>query len=107
MALPGATLIEIGRLDQLELTVYLPEKKFGLLVPGQTAQVSVDAYSGRIFDGTVLRMADEAEFTPTNVQTKEDRTRLVYAVVIRIDNSDLALKPGMIADVNFAKEALQ
>ena len=107
MALPGATLIEIGRLDQLELTVYLPEEKFGLLVPGQTAQVRVDAYSGRIFDGTVLRMADEAEFTPTNVQTKEDRTRLVYAVVIRIDNSDLALKPGMIADVNFAKEALQ
>lgn len=102
MALPGATLIEIGRLDQLELTVYLPEEKFGLIVPGQTVQVRVDAYSGRIFAGTVLRMANEAEFTPTNVQTKEDRTRLVYAVVIRIDNSELALKPGMIADVNFA-----
>ncbi len=102
MALPGATLIELGRLDQLELTVYLPEEKFGLIVPGQVVQVRVDAYSDRIFEGTVLRMANEAEFTPTNVQTKEDRTRLVYAVVINLDNPDLALKPGMIADVDFA-----
>ena len=101
MALPGATLIEIGRLDKLELTVYLPEEKFGLAAPGQTVRVSVDAYPGRVFEGTLLRMANEAEFTPTNVQTKEDRTRLVYAVVISLDNPELALKPGMIADVEF------
>lgn len=101
MALPGATLIEIGRLDKLELTIYLPEEKFGLVAPGQTVRVSVDAYPGRVFDGTVLRMADKAEFTPTSVQTKEDRTRLVYAMVISLDNPDMALKPGMIADVNF------
>jgi multidrug resistance efflux pump len=102
MAMPGGTLIEIGRLEQLELTVYLPPEKFGLIVPGQAVQVSADAYPNRVFDGTVLRMADEAEFTPTNVQTKEDRTRLVYAVVISLDNPDLLLKPGMIADVEFA-----
>lgn len=106
-ALLGATLIEIGRLDQLELTVYLPEEKFGLIVPGQIVQVRVDTYPGQVFEGTVLRMADEAEFTPTNVQTKEDRTRLVYAVVIGLDNPDLALKPGMIADVDFAIGASQ
>ena len=103
MALPGATLLEIGRLDQLELTVYLPEEKFGLIVPEQAVQVHVDAYPDRIFEGMVLRLANEAEFTPTNVQTKEDRTRLVYEVVIRLDNPDLALKPGMIADVEFVK----
>lgn len=102
MALPGATLIEIGQLDQLELTVYLPEEKFGRIFPRQTVEIRVDAYPNRVFEGTVLRMANEAEFTPTNVQTKEDRTRLVYAVVIRIDNPELELKPGMIADVNFA-----
>jgi multidrug resistance efflux pump len=101
-ALPGATLIEVGRLDQLELTVYLPEEKFGLLVPRQTVQVRVDTYPDRVFEGTVLRMANKAEFTPTNVQAKEDRTRLVYAVVISLDNPELALKPGMIADVDFA-----
>jgi HlyD family secretion protein len=103
VALPGATLLEIGRLDQLELTVYMPEEKFGLVVPDQTVQVSVDAYPDRVFQGTVVRLANEAEFTPTNVQTKEDRTRLVYAVVIKLDNPDLALKPGMIADVEFTK----
>ncbi len=102
MALPGATLIEIGHLDQLELTVYLPEEKFGLVAPGQAVQARVDAYPNRVFEGTVLRMSNEAEFTPTNVQTKDDRTRLVYAVVIGLDNPELALKPGMIADVEFA-----
>lgn len=102
MALPGATLIEIGRLDRLELTVYLPEEKFGSVKPDQNVRASVDAYPSRVFEGTVLRMSNEAEFTPTNVQTKEDRTRLVYAVTISLDNPDLALKPGMIADVNFA-----
>ena len=100
-ALPGATLIEIGRLDELELTVYLPEEKFGLITLGQAVEVRVDAYPSRVFEGTVLRMANEAEFTPTNVQTKEDRTRLVYAVIIRLNNVDLALKPGMIADIDF------
>lgn len=102
-ALPGGTLLEIGRLDALELTVYLPEERFGLVAPGQTATVRVDAYPDRTFTGMVLRVADEAEFTPTNVQTKEDRSRLVYAVVISLDNPDLALKPGMIADVEFGR----
>lgn len=102
-AMPGATLLGIGRLDLLELTVYLPEDQFGLVTPGQEATVRVDAYPDRVFAGTVLRVADEAEFTPTNVQTKDDRVRLVYAVVISLDNPDLALKPGMIADVTFGK----
>ena len=101
IALPGGTLLEIGRLDSLELTIYLPEERMGLVTPGQTASVRVDAYSGRTFTGAILRVADEAEFTPTNVQTKEDRSRLVYAVVIGLENPDLALKPGMIADVTF------
>ncbi len=102
-ALPGGSLLQIGRLDSLELTVYLPEERFGRVTPGQAVTVKVDAYPGRTFAGRVLRVADEAEFTPTNVQTKEDRSRLVYAVVIGLDNPDLALKPGMIADVTFGE----
>lgn len=101
--MPGATMLEIGRLDQLELTVYLPEDRFGLVTPGQPAAIRVDAYPDRVFTGTVLRIADEAEFTPTNVQTKEDRSRLVYAVALGLDNPDLALKPGMIADATFSQ----
>jgi HlyD family secretion protein len=99
--LPGATLLEIGRLDLLELTVYLAGDRFGLVTPGQTASVRVDAYPGRVFTGTVLRVADEAEFTPSNIQTKDDRVRLVYAVVISLENPALELKPGMIADAEF------
>jgi multidrug resistance efflux pump len=99
MAMPGGTLLEIGKLDVLELTIYLPEDRFGLAELGQEVSVQVDAYPGRAFEGSIIRLADEAEFTPTNVQTKEDRSRLVYAVVIRMENPDLLLKPGMIADV--------
>lgn len=100
-AAPGATLLEIARLDRLELTVYLPEGRFGSVTPGQAATIRADAYPGRTFAGTVLRLADQAEFTPTNVQTKEDRSRLVYAAVVGLDNPDLALKPGMFAEVTF------
>lgn len=98
---PGGILFEIGRLSTLELTVYLPEDQLGLARLGQEVGVTVDAYPGRSFSGTVLRVANEAEFTPTNIQTKEDRTRLVYAVTINLKNDDLALKPGLIADVTF------
>jgi multidrug resistance efflux pump len=101
VVMPGAVLFEIGRLNTLELTVYVPEGQLGRVTPGQRVNVKVDTYPDRGFSGTVLRLADEAEFTPTNVQTKEDRTRLVYAVVIQLDNPDLSLKPGMMADVEF------
>ena len=101
VVMPGATLLSIGRLDSLKVTVYLPEDRFGRVTPGQPVSLRVDAYPERVFSGTVRRVADQAEFTPTNIQTKDDRTRLVYAVVIGIDNPDLALKPGMIADVTF------
>lgn len=100
-ALPGGTLLEVGQLDQLDLTVYLPENQLGAAKTGQRELITVNAYPGRTFEGTVLRIASEAEFTPGNVQSKEDRSRLVYAVVIRINNPDLALKPGMIGDVAF------
>lgn len=101
IALPGGMLLEVGRLDQLEMTVYVPETHLGHVTPGQVVDVRVNTYPGRVFSGTVLRLAGEAEFTPTNVQTNEDRARLVYEVTVSLDNPDLSLKPGMIADVAF------
>jgi HlyD family secretion protein len=101
VVMPGASLLEIGRLDTLELTVYMPEDQLGRVSPGANVTVKVDAYPDRSFTGTVMHLADEAEFTPTNMQTKEDRARMVYAVKIKLDNPDLALKPGMISDVEF------
>ncbi len=102
-ALPGGTLLELGRLNSVELTAYLPEEQFGSVKLGDPVSVQVDAYPDRTFSGTVLQMADQAEFTPTNAQTKDDRTRLVYAVVVGLANPDLALKPGMIGDVVFGQ----
>jgi multidrug resistance efflux pump len=104
MAAAGAALFQIGRLDQLELTVYLPEEKVALVKAGDTARVNVDAYPGRNFSATVLRIADQAEYTPRNVQTVEGRKDTVFAVRLSLENADLALKPGMPADVTFGQK---
>jgi multidrug resistance efflux pump len=103
LAAAGATLFEVGKLDALELTVYLPEERFARVTPGGQADVHVDAYPDRTFTATVLRIADQAEFTPRNVQTVEGRKDTVFAVRLSIANTDLALKPGMPADVTFAQ----
>jgi len=101
LASPGATVLEIGKINQLEVTIYLPEDKFALVTPGETATLQVDAYPNRSFTATVLKIADQAQFTPRNVQTVEGRKDTVFAVRLSIANPDLALKPGMPADVNF------
>jgi multidrug resistance efflux pump len=100
---PGAALFQIGQLSALEITVYLPEEQYALVKPGEQAQVRVDAYPDRIFNATVLRIADQAEFTPRNVQTVEGRKDTVYAIRLSIANPDTALKPGMPADVSFGQ----
>ena len=101
---PGAVLFEIGPLQKLQLTVYLPEEKFGTVKPGDHATVKVDAYPGRTFTAQVDRLSDKAEFTPRNVQTVEGRKDTVFAIYLSLDNSDLALMPGMWADVTFTTQ---
>ena len=61
-----------------------------------------DAYPGRVFDGTIYYVSPRAEFTPRNVQTREDRERLVYAVEVRISNPNMALRAGMPVEVTIA-----
>ena len=95
---PGATLMVISQLDEVELTVYVPLDKLGLVRLGQEVEVTVDAYPGEVFTGKVVYISPEAEFTPKNVQTKEERVSLVFAVKARIPNPEHKLKPGMPAD---------
>lgn len=95
----GATVFTVGNLSELTITVYVPEDKYGLVNLGNEYTVSVDSYPGRTFSGWVTRIADQAEFTPRNVLTVEGRKNTVYAVKLKIPNPDLALKPGMPADV--------
>lgn len=97
----GATVYVIGQLDEVTLTVYIPEDQYGQIRIGQEVEVRVDSYPEQVFSGTVDRIADEAEFTPRNVQTVEGRLTTVYAVEIKLPNAYLELKPGMPADVTF------
>jgi HlyD family secretion protein len=98
---PGAALLELADLDHLTLTVYVPENRYGKVALGEQVTVSVDSFPGETFSGTVKRIADQAEFTPRNVQTVEGRTATVFAVELALDPSDGRLKPGMPADVTF------
>jgi membrane fusion protein YbhG len=100
----GAPLMRLGQLDNLKLTVYVPEDRYGQISLGQPAQVVVDSYPGETFSATVVHIADQAEFTPRNVQTPDGRRTTVFAVELAIDNLDGKLKPGMPADVTFGSE---
>jgi HlyD family secretion protein len=106
LAAPGGTLLTLGDLDQVTLTVYVPESKLGQVAIGQQVVVSVDSFPGQTFVGTVIAIADEAEFTPRNVQTQEERVNMVFAVDVRIPNPDHALKPGLPADAVILTEEL-
>lgn len=98
---PGGTLLVLGRDDDKTITVYIPEDRFGWLSIGQPAVVSVDSFPGARFDATVVNIADQAEFTPRNVQTVEGRKNTVFAIKLKVDDPQDKLKSGMPADVTF------
>lgn len=97
----GVAVIQLGVVDRMTLTVYLPENMYGLVSVGDSASVEVDSFPGEFFTAEVIRIADEAEYTPRNVQTEEERQTTVYAVKLRVQDPDGKLKPGMPADVIF------
>ncbi len=96
---PGARVLTMVDLSVMKATFYLPNAELGRAQPGADAELRVDAYLGEVFRGTVRHVASEAEFTPRNVQTREDRDRLVYAVEIQLDNPGGRLRAGMPAEV--------
>jgi multidrug resistance efflux pump len=102
VSLPGGTLLTLGDLGRLAVTVYLPEDRYGAVRLGDPARVTVDSYPGETFAGRVQRVADKAEFTPRNVQTPAGRRTTVFAVKLALDNPEGKLKPGMPADVVFS-----
>jgi HlyD family secretion protein len=99
----GAQALSIGQTDQLTITVFLPEDRYGRFNLGDHVRVSVDAFPEEDFDAVVTRIADKAEFTPRNVQTEEGRRTMVFAVELTVGNSGGKLKPGMPADVTFGE----
>lgn len=95
----GAPIFDIVDLDKLYLKVYVPEKQIGLVRLGLSAQVYTDAYPGQTFAATIRYVASQAEFTPKEVQTPDERVKLSYAVRLYLDtNPDHRLTPGVPAD---------
>jgi len=94
----GMSLLTITNLDEVDLLIYIPVTQVGRVKLGQSVEVQVDSFPDRVFIGQVVNIAGEAEFTPRNVQTQEERVNLVFAVKVRLTNEDRALKPGMPAD---------
>jgi HlyD family secretion protein len=100
---PGSSILSLGRLADLTITVYIPEDRYGEISLGQAATVSVDSFAGEAFSATVINVSDKAEFTPRNVQTVEGRKTTVFAIKLKLNDPESKLKPGMPADVTFAK----
>ncbi len=98
MATPGQPLLTLADLSRVTLTVYVPEPEIGRVSIGQSLPVSVDAFPGQSFAGRVTSIGDQAQFTPKNVQTRQERANTVFAIKITLDNPDRRLKPGMPAD---------
>lgn len=96
---PGMPVYTIGDLGSPWIKVYVKEDRLGLVKLGQKAGITVDSYPGKSYDGKVTYISSEAEFTPKNVQTQEERVKLVFGVKVSVKNVNDELKPGMPADV--------
>lgn len=96
---PGSILASVTNLQDMWIMAYVSEKNLGKIKLGQHAQVFVDSFPNKPFPGKVVFISTEAEFTPKNIQTKEERVKLVYAVKVHINNDQELLKVGMPADV--------
>ncbi|AFM39823.1 multidrug resistance efflux pump [Desulfosporosinus acidiphilus SJ4] len=96
---PGTTLITVLNPNDLWIKIYVPEAKLNKVKIGGTVGIAVDSYPNKTFKGQIQYISTQAEFTPKDVQTKEERTTTVYAVKISITQGKDQLKAGMPADV--------
>lgn len=95
----GAPLLELVDLDRLYLKVYVPEVQIGKIRLELPARIYTDAFPEHPFEATLLYIASKAEFTPKEVQTQDERVKLIYAVKLYLqDNPDHRLTPGLPAD---------
>lgn len=95
----GRPVMTITDLSRPWVRVYIPENQIGKVRIGAPARIRTDTFPGRDFTGRVSYVSSRAEFTPKNVQTQEERVKLVFAIDVAAENPDQALKPGMPADV--------
>jgi HlyD family secretion protein len=104
----GSPLLDIVNLDRLYLKVYIPEREIGKVRLGLPARIHTDAFPDEFFPATVRYISSRAEFTPKEVQTPDERVKMVYAVKLYLSaNPDHRLTPGLPADamIRWQKEA--
>ena len=99
VTIAGGSLLIIANLDEMTLTIYVPEDQYGKIYLGQEYPITVDSFPERVFWRKVTHISDKAEFTPQNIRTVEGRKSTVYAIRLTVPNPDHDLKPGMPADV--------
>jgi HlyD family secretion protein len=95
---PGSTVVTVSELSSVYVMIYLTEVEVGRVRLGDPVEVSIDAFPNKVFPGRITYVSPEAEFTPKNVQTKQDRVKLVFGVKVVIENPEGLLKPGLPAD---------
>jgi HlyD family secretion protein len=91
----GTNVLSLTDVTEARTRFYLPNAELAAAAPGRKVRLVADAYPGQSFEGTIFYVSPRAEFTPRNVQTREDRERLVYSVEVRIPNADMRLRSGM------------
>jgi HlyD family secretion protein len=95
---PGTVVVRLSQLERMELMIYVKETDLGKVKLGSAAEVMNDTYPEKRYPATVIYVSPIAEFTPRNVQTKDERTKLVYGVKLEVENNSGDLKSGMPAD---------
>jgi HlyD family secretion protein len=94
----GTTVVTIGDIEHPWLRAYINETDLGRVKLGQMANLNTDSFPGKTYPGRVSFIASEAEFTPKQIQTREERVKLVYRIKIDVDNSSHELKSNMPVD---------
>ena len=94
----GTTLVGLGDLDHPWLRAYINEKDLGRIKLGGKVKLTTDSFPGKVYEGKISFIASEAEFTPKQIQTKEERVKLVYRIKVEVDNSHHELKNNMPVD---------
>lgn len=97
VVMAGTPLATVSQLSEVWLSLYLPETRLPSVKLGQKARIKVDGDPLR-YEGIITFISSEAEFTPRNVQTPDERTKLVYRIKITLPNPKNVFKPGMPAD---------
>jgi HlyD family secretion protein len=101
---PGTTIVSVGDIDHPWLRGYVNETDLGKVKLGSTAKVTTDSYPGKVYNGRVTFISSQAEFTPKQIQTQQERVKLVYRIKIELENPRRELKSNMPADAEIRLE---